>query len=107
MVPRYLSPRIGSPTYGLASGRYYYWHYNTAATGGSAAVVRYYVVVLTDQERGTYSHKNILFFFFFYIKEMVAENVFSISYPRHNDTLLTPKNLYKFIKGKQKNRKNY
>lgn len=36
VVPRYLSPRIGSPTYGRASGRYYYYycHYNSAATGG-------------------------------------------------------------------------
>jgi len=66
VVPRYLSPRIGSPTYGRASGRYYYWHYNTAATGGPAAVVRCDVVVRQTRNAvliATESETYIIFFF--------------------------------------------
>lgn len=42
VVPRYLSPQIGSPTYGRASGRYYIIIaiIILRATGGPAAVVR-------------------------------------------------------------------
>jgi len=72
VVPRYLSPRIGSPTYGRASGRYYYYcHYNTAATGGphcGGAVG----VVVRPTWNAVLSHWIGKMYTFLYVKEAVV-----------------------------------